>query len=142
MRMLIVFVLSFLLLIGCGPELSIDFDQEQTRIIYDESLDLISFYVRLENNGQLPANDLYARFIIDQPLQEAIGGIPEFIFTNSAGEPNLFQISGGSSYFIAEAFYLEAEIKEQDLINSVLVEIYDQKDQIVASHTIEHVTSE
>lgn len=143
MNKLLIIFFSLFLLAGCGPEISIEIDSEQTRIIYDKDLEMVSFYVRLENTGQLPANDLYVRFVIEQPdVQLAIGNIPDFFFVDSHGDTELFQISPDSSYFIAEAFSLESEITEDDLLHSVTVEIYDNSDQVIAEHTINQVTDE
>ncbi|MFC0557651.1 hypothetical protein [Halalkalibacter alkalisediminis] len=143
MNRLFILVLSVFLLGGCGPEVTIDIDSEQTRVIYDEELEMVSFYVRLENTGTLPANDLYARFILDHPtVQQSIGGKADFLFQDSEGNLEVFRISPDSSYFIAEAFSLEAEINEEDLVNTIHVEIYDSRDQILTEHTFSQVTNE
>jgi hypothetical protein len=143
MKKLIIFLLLIILLTGCGPELSIQIDEEQTRIIFDEEIDMLSLYVRVLNTGQLPANDLYARFIIDEPaVQEAIGGIEEFVFTDSNGEARLFQLKADSSYFIAEAFSLESNLKEADLLDSITVEILNSKDKLIVEHTFNQVAKE
>ncbi|WP_227936855.1 hypothetical protein [Alkalihalobacillus deserti] len=143
MKKILILLFSLFLLVGCGPEVSIEIDPEQTRIIYDEELEMVSFYVRLENRGPLPADNLYARFVVEQPVvQNALGGTNDFLFLDSQGHPELFRLSSDSSYFIAEAFSLEAEVTEEDLVNSIRVEIYDSSDQVIAEHTLSQVTNE
>ena len=138
-----IFVFSIFLLGACGPEVSIEIDSEQTRVIYDEELEMVSFYVRLVNTGTLPAHDLYARFVINHPtVQQSVGGQTDFLFQDSEGNLEVFKLSPDSSYFFAEAFSLEAEVTAEDLTNSIHVEIYDSKDQILTEHTFSQVTNE
>ncbi|KHF38836.1 hypothetical protein [Halalkalibacter okhensis] len=135
----------FLLLIitACGPEVLLEIDQEQTRIIHDNEIEMVSIYVRVENNGQLPANDLSARFLIDDPnVQLALGGQNEIVFTDTEGNPEPFQLSGGSSFFIAEVFSLESDVTDEDLREAITVEILNAQGDVVAEHTINYVTTE
>ncbi|MDT8862749.1 hypothetical protein N0O92_21395 [Alkalihalobacillus sp. MEB130] len=140
MKKLMFTIVLFLLLTACGPEVVIEIDQEQTRIIHDESIEMISLYVRVENKGQLPANELYARFLVtDSFVQTALGDQQEITFTDSDNNPEQFQVSGNSSFFFSEVFSLQEEVTDEDLQNAITVEIFDGKGDVVASHTIEQV---
>ncbi|ARK31449.1 hypothetical protein [Halalkalibacter krulwichiae] len=139
---ILLFSLLFLLS-SCGPQLLLEVDQEQTRIIFNDEIDMASLYVRLENNGQLPANELYARFILqDEQVQEAFGGLNDFVFSDAEGTPEHFNIRPDSSYFIAEAFSLTTELNKEHLLDSISIEVYDSNDNLLVEHTINQITEE
>ncbi|MCL7749136.1 hypothetical protein [Halalkalibacter alkaliphilus] len=138
-------ILFFLLFVAtaCGPEVTLEIDQDQTRIIHDNEIEMASIYVRIENKGQLPANDLSARFlIVDSNVQAALSGQEEIVFSDSDGNPEQFHLSGGSSFFFAEVFSLETDVTNEDLREGVIVEIYNAQGELLAEHTIERVTQE
>ncbi|GAE25319.1 hypothetical protein JCM9140_1306 [Halalkalibacter wakoensis JCM 9140] len=125
-----------------GPSVAIEVDPEQTRIIHEEQIDMISVFVRLENNGQIPANDLTARFLIHEPTIESAVGGSEIVFTDHEHTPEIFQVNANSSFFFAEVFSLETDVTNELLSGSFTVQIMDRQGEIIADYLIEQVTNE
>ncbi|WP_332633023.1 hypothetical protein [Halalkalibacter flavus] len=143
MKKYIIFLFLLFVATACGPEVTLEIDQDQTRIIHDNEIEMASIYVRIENKGQLPANDLSARFlIVDSNVQSALSGQDEIVFSDTDGNPEQFQLSGGSSFFFAEVFSLETDVTDEDLREGIIVEIYNAQGEILTEHTIEHVTQD
>ncbi|MFC0469529.1 hypothetical protein ACFFHM_02980 [Halalkalibacter kiskunsagensis] len=99
MKKYIILPLLLAVLTACGPEVTIEIDEERTHIIFDEEREMISLYIRIINKGELPAKDLYALFLFtDENVQTALGELRELTFSDSHGVPEVFQLNGGSSF--------------------------------------------
>ncbi|WP_062048092.1 hypothetical protein [Bacillus sp. JCM 19034] len=137
-RALIFSLLSFFLA-GCGPQLSIVIDNEQTRIFLNEEETRFSMYVRFENDGQLPSPELYAIFAFSDSIQEKLGGQESLLFANRDGEPEFFQIDGGKSYAISSDIIEVDSITTNELKNQITVKLYNTDDELLAEQVIETI---
>ncbi|WP_078430362.1 hypothetical protein [Alkalihalobacterium alkalinitrilicum] len=133
----IVFVLA-----SCGPQVEIQGDVDQSKVIIDEDRNLLTFYVRLENTSNLPSGNLFAKFeLLSAELIEELGQetIP---FVNENQIPEAFKISANSGYFIGESFEVEQIFTEETLADAVEVVIFDEDGDDVTRFSITHVEME
>lgn len=139
MKRWLVLILCSVILVGCGPQLSLVIDNEQTRIYLNEEETRFSMYVRFENTGQLPSPELYTVFSFSDSLQEKLGGQDSFLFANRDGDPEWFQIDGGKSYAISSDIIEVDSISIDELQNQITVKLYNKDDELLAEQTIESI---
>jgi hypothetical protein len=133
-------LLSLLLVIitGCGSQVTILGDLEESKIIIDEERDFITFMVHLHNAGTIPSKELYAKFeIAHDELANQIG--ETIVFSNDTNTPRSFDIPKDGRYFIGETFVYEGTIDPDELVNAVTVIIFNDKEEELTRFSIEKV---
>ncbi|MDE5412653.1 hypothetical protein [Alkalihalobacterium chitinilyticum] len=139
---LILLSLTLFVLASCGPQLEIQGDMEQSRIIMDEDRNLLTFYVRLENTSNLSSPNLFAKFeLLNEELVEAFGQ-ETLVFVNESQVPEAFKIGANSGFFIGESFEVEQTFAEEELTEAVEVVIFDEAGDDITRFTITNVELE
>lgn len=141
-KSILLLLASFVLLTGCGPQANIIGDVESSKIIIDERRDLITFYVRIVNDGGLPSDTLYAKFEIQHEGLAQELGEDVIVFVNSQQVPQSFSIQGNSGFFIGESFEYTGEIPIAELAGAVEVVIFDVEGEDVTRFLLEKVEEE
>ncbi|MEB1806280.1 MAG: hypothetical protein LPK26_03060 [Bacillaceae bacterium] len=139
---LILLSLTLVVLASCGPQLEIQGDMEQSRIILDEERNLLTFYVRLENTSNLSSPNLFAKFeLLNEELVEEFGQ-ETLVFVNESQIPEAFKIGANSGFFIGESFEVEQTFAEEVLSDAVEVVIFDEAGDDIIRFSITNVELE
>ena len=143
MKKLLLVTLTLLCFItACGPQLTIETDPTETKILVDETRELITFFVKMDNTSTLPSKDLFAKFhILEQDVAEALG-FEIMVFSDHRNIPQAFQIKSNSSYFIAESYNYTHTIPLEQLIGSVEVVVFNEAGDTMSEFIIEQVEAE
>ncbi|WP_418199006.1 hypothetical protein [Alkalihalobacterium sp. APHAB7] len=139
---LILLFSTLFVLASCGPQLEIQGDMEQSRIILDEERNLLTFYIRLENTSNLSSPNLFAKFeLLNEELVEEFGQ-ETLVFANESQIPEAFKIGANSGFFIGESFEVEQTFAEEVLTDAVEVVIFDEAGDDITRFPITNVELE
>jgi len=145
MRKYVIYFLLILIVIvhsSCGPQLTVEGDVTESKLIIDEKRSFLTIYVRVQNTSNLPSGTLYAKFqILDNSLATALG-FETFVFSNNQQIPEPFEIQPNRGFFIGETFEYNANLPLEQLERAVQVVIYNNAGENVTEFLIERVEKE
>ncbi|WP_096199070.1 hypothetical protein [Bacillus sp. FJAT-45350] len=142
-------ILSWMLLIialvtlsACGPQVTIEGDRSESKLIVDEERDFLTFYARIENTSKLPTDNLYLKFELHHPTLIEQFGQDTVVFANEEQIPTSFTVKPNSGYFVGETFDYTGDIPLVELENVVEVVVFNDDGEDMERFVIENVERE
>lgn len=140
--MLTFLFLSSFLLSSCGPQVAIEGDLEESRIIIDEERQLFTIYTRVMNTSTLPSGELFLNFIVHHDELRSFLGTDTIVIDNRDHTPMSFTVSAQSGYLISETFEYDETIQFDNLEDAIEVIVYDENGEEATRYFINQIEKE